>query len=331
MSFLAQTLAGAARPQAPHHLPNGVTVTVLDEGIIRFDPPGEPAERAQDVVISAGVHGNETAPVELVDALITRILAGTLTPRVRVLMLFGNVAALRTGQRFVAQDMNRLFCRQPEAGDGAECRRAAQLEGHVMGFFARAMQDGVPRLHYDLHTAIHGSLIEKFAIYPMPPSGRGFRRSEIKRLALGGIDAVLLQGTRAPTFSFFSSNHCGAEAFTIELGSARPFGQNDGIDLSLMATLLEDLITGSTPRTPERAVQVYRVGRQVIKTSDAFRLAIDSKTDNFTPLPHGSVIAVDGDSEITVTEHDAVIIFPNQNVAIGQRAGLIAVPAELDE
>ncbi|HSC80829.1 MAG TPA: succinylglutamate desuccinylase, partial [Chitinolyticbacter sp.] len=290
--FLQQTLAGDTETALPYTLPNGVRVQVMDEGVVRFEPVASES-RELDLVISCGIHGNETAPVELVDRLIGELLQGALHLRSRVLFILGNVAALRVGARFVETDMNRLFCRIPEVSDGMEQRRATMLEIHVMRFFARAMQDGKPRLHYDLHTAIHGSLIEKFAIYPLPPAGRDFDPVQIARLAEAGVDAVLLQSTPAPTFSFYSSRHCDAAAFTVELGRAMPFGHNQGINLSRMGDYLRGLIAGeiAQPARVPDSLPVYRVSREVVKQSDAFRLLIDGKTDNFTPLPQGMLLA----------------------------------------
>ncbi|WP_084089979.1 succinylglutamate desuccinylase [Andreprevotia lacus] len=327
-SFLQQTLDGKTTLGLPFTLGNGVRVQVMDEGVIRFEP-NDSDSRKLDLVISCGVHGNETAPVELVDRLISALYAGELRLKARVLFVYGNVDALRSGTRFIKQDMNRLFCRIPDVSDDLEARRATMLEMQLMRFFARAMQEDKPRLHYDLHTAIHGSLIEKFAIYPLPPMGKQFEPTEIARLAEAGIEAVLLQSTTSTTFSFFSSRHCDASAFTVELGRAMPFGQNQAVDLSDMERYLAALIEGELPQPeliPEHT-QVFRVAREIVKESDAFRLHIDAKTDNFMPLPQGMLLAEDGGKRWTITEENARIIFPNPDVAVGQRAGLIIVPS----
>ena len=326
-SFLQETLAGNTAIALPYCLQSGASVQVMDEGVIRFEPQ-DGVKHTFDVVISCGIHGNETAPVELVEQLIEQICAGAVKVRARVLFIFGNVAALRLGRRFVEEDMNRLFGRTPDVDDGVEKRRAAMLEMHVMRFF-QAGGANRPRFHYDLHTAIHGSLIEKFAIYPLPKPGKTFLTTEIARLSLAGVDTVLLQSTKSSTFSFFSSWQCDAVAFTIELGSARPYGQNQGIDLSKMAAYLQGLVQGELP-TPELVpehVQIFRVSREIPKKSHDFQFAIDGKTDNFTPLPVGMVLAVDQGEQFVITEVEARIIFPNPDVPPGQRAGLIIVPA----
>lgn len=328
-SFLAQTLAGKTTLGLPFYLPHGANVQIMDEGVIRFGPR-DPQSSPLHLVISCGVHGNETAPVELVERLIAALLSGELKPRARVMFVLGNVAALRAGTRFVQQDMNRLFCRIPEASDDDESRRATMLEMHLMRFFSRAIQDDKPRLHYDLHTAIHGSQIEKFAIYPRPNEGQNFQPAAVARLARGGVSAVLLQTSTAPTFSYFSSRHCGATAFTVELGRAAPFGQNAALDLSQMEAHLRALIGGEVPMddSAPASMQVFRVSREIIKRSEAFELFIDAKTDNFTPLIQGQPLARDGDQTWTVDEAGARIIFPNPDVAVGQRAGLVIVPTE---
>lgn len=326
-SFLELILAGKSVDVLRQQLPRTFSFDELAEGVFRFEPAA-PITRALDVVISCGIHGNETAPVELVDRLLTRIVSGELTVKSRVLFVFGNLPALRKGVRFVGEDMNRLFGAGLDADDSAEQRRATVLELCLMRFFARSIVADVPRFHYDLHTAIHGSLIEKFAIYPMPAAGKRFEVREVARLGLAGVQAVLLQSTEAPTFSFFGSRYCNAAAFTVELGSARPFGQNGAIDLSMLENYLAGLIAGELPQPAAlpSSVQLFRVARELEKKSDDFRLYPVASTDNFVPLEQGMCVAEDVDGRVMVTEENARLVFPSPDVPIGQRAGLIVVP-----
>jgi len=56
--------------------------------------------------------------------------------------------------------------------------RAAELEQLARSFFSLP---GRSRLHYDLHTAIRGSKVEQFALYPWK-DGRQHSRHELARL-----------------------------------------------------------------------------------------------------------------------------------------------------
>ena len=70
----------------------------------------------------------------------------------------------------------------------------------------------------------------------------------------------------------------------------------------------------------------FRVARDIPRLSDAFRLHLAADTANFTPLHPGQQLAEDGDTRYVIDEQDARVIFPNPNVANGQRAGLVIVP-----
>jgi succinylglutamate desuccinylase len=206
--------------------------------------------------------------------------------------------------------------------------RARALETAAKAFFA-ASGDRF-RLHYDLHTAIRGSKIEKFAIYPFPHD-TPFDAAEIGRLSACGIRAVLLQSKASPTFSYFTRRHCGAHGFTLELGKARPFGQNQAVNLDLLEAELRRLMAGDMGKPIGRAddAMLFRVSREVVKYTDAFRLNVDDAVENFTELPLGYVLAEDGEDRFVVEEAGARIVFPNAKVKNGLRAGLVVVPASL--
>lgn len=326
--FLQQTLQGLP-PTVTHWQQHGVQAEWLGHGLLQLQPHTLPAN-ADNLLLSAGVHGNETAPIEVLAGIVNDLLAGHLPLRSRVLVVLGNIPAMQSGKRFIDYDMNRLFngqhANQPQA---AEAARAATLELAVQRFFDGA--DG-PRRHYDLHTAIRGSVFERFAIYPYL-HGRPHNREQLMWLAGADIGTVLLHSQPAATYSYFTSHHCQADAFTLELGKARPFGQNDLSRFAGIDQALRQLVSGEKPATPAydaSRVQLFRASYDLIKLSGDFVMHLADDVENFTALPDGMVIAEDGGTRYLAKGGQERILFPNPKVSIGLRAGIVIAPARLD-
>ena len=323
--LLELTLAGREPAEKTQLTVEGVRMRWLSEGALEVRPP-EARDNGLDLLLSAGIHGNETAPIELLDRLLHDIARGDLKPRTRILFLFGNPEAIRKGERFIEQDVNRLFNGRHEQSSGSEALRACELERLAASFFSLPDRN---RLHYDLHTAIRGSKIEQFALYPWK-EGRQHSRLELARLCAAGMEAVLLQNKPSIVFSSYTYDKLGAESFTLELGKARPFGQNDGVNVDLLETRLKQIIEGSEPAQTEEALdglQLFSVAREIIKHSDSFRLNLPADIENFSELEVGYLLAEDiAQTRWIIEEEGARIIFPNPRVKNGLCAGILIVP-----
>ncbi|PSJ48123.1 succinylglutamate desuccinylase [Zobellella endophytica] len=305
-------------------LPDGSDIQVWDTGVLCIEPaaPGN-----TDIVISCGIHGNETAPIELCERILRAIVAGELACRQRLLLIFGNPAAMNLGVREVEENLNRLFSGAHARGGrhSRERERAARLEQYVRRFFEGGA--GAERLHYDLHTAIRPSRYEKFAIYPFT-HGAPYRRRQLALLSAGGVDTILLAHGPTTTFSYFSAHQFGAHAFTVELGKVMPFGQNDSRRFAAMEQSLMQLIGRPdwqpAPFDPER-VRLFRVCREVTKHSGQFGFTFADDVANFTAFPHGTLLARDGEREWRVEHEQEAVVFPNAKVAAGHRAALLVI------
>lgn len=329
--FLSLTLA---HPEglAPCHfeLSNGTQVEIWDTGIICFQPVHFDK---QDIVLSCGIHGNETAPIEICAALVRDILLTKLPLRSRLLVIFGNPAAINQGQREIEENLNRLFSNYHSKGAGiinAERKRAQAIEQYVSRFYAET-GTARERLLYDLHTAIRGSRFEKFAVYPFL-HGKPWKKQQLQFLAACDVTTVLLMQTPASTFSYYASNSHGADAFTIELGKVKPFGQNDMQRFAKADNTLRALVTGKLPAYGDFNLadfQLYEVYRSINKQTQDFKLHFADDVENFTSYPVGSLLATDGDTEYRVEKPGEALIFPNAKVAIGQRAMLMVIPKDI--
>ena len=331
--FLTLSRRNSALFERSHQftLANGTLVDITAPGIISFSvqPTSKPNKR---IVLSCGVHGNETAPIEICDDLVKGILTGNITLAHDVLFLFGNLPAMDIAERFVEENMNRLFSGAHSKGEGlvnAERVRAKQLEDAVASFFEAG--EGT-RYHYDLHTAIRASKNEKFAVYPYLHD-RIHSKGQLAFLAACGVKTILLSESSTTTFSYFSSYQYNAHAFTVELGKVRPFGQNDMSRFEDARQAITQLITQAeyAPTVDMDELDIYRVNQVINRNEEQFTLHFDDDTPNFTDYPKGTVLASEPGKEYIAEQDGEAIVFPNAKVAIGQRALLTVVPTTLDK
>ncbi len=308
-------------------LTNGTQVEIWDTGVVVFTPK---QSADLDLVLSSGIHGNETAPIEICAAICRDLFQEKLIAANRVMFIFGNPPAINAGKRELVDNLNRLFSghhANTQAQLSWERKRAAQIEQFVSRFF-NAGSAGNRRALYDLHTAIRGSKFEKFAVYPYL-HGKPWSQAQFEFLAACDVHTVLLMQTPASTFSYYASHSHGADAFTIELGKVRPFGQNDMTRFAACDSSLRHLVSGqSLATTPfnENNFNLFAVNRSINKQSEQFALKFANDIENFTQFPLGTLLAVDGDIEYRVDVEGEAIIFPNANVALGQRAMLLVKP-----
>lgn len=301
-------------------------VEMWENGVLYFEPVAG-RDTAASILISCGVHGNETAPIELVDNLVSDLLNGSISLSQRLLVVFANPCAARQQVRFIDDNLNRLFCGgKAETEHGIEAKRAALIENLTQQFFNSAHGS---RFHYDLHTAIRGSQHEKFAVYPFLHD-RDHAAGQLGFLEHCGIEAVLLSHKPATTYSYYTSNSYQADAFTVELGRVHPFGDNDlGKYIDLMSGLHE-LLEGSEDFTRQpRKLRIYAVVAEVIKRSPDIQFSFSADTKNFTAYEKGQVLVIDGDYRYTIENDGDCIIFPHKDVPVGHRALLVASPTQL--
>jgi succinylglutamate desuccinylase len=332
--------------------PSKAKVSVLDTGIIIFEPLSELSSK--DIVLSSGVHGNETAPIEICNGLIKQLILGELPLKHRVLFLFGNPPAINLERRFVEENLNILFSgahsesllldKKQDKGQGKalinpERHRALLLENTVREFFTAGTETAslvinkpIERFHYDLHTAIRGSKNNKFTLYPFRHN-RPWVKEQLQFMLACGINTILFSNAPTNSISYFSSNEFGAHAFTIELGKVKPFGENDMNNFSDIKRSLAALISAQSLALKEYKKEdfnFFEASQIINRHCDNFSFNFSDDVENFTSFAIGTVIATDGEQAIKIKKKGEAIIFPNANVAIGQRALLTVIPADIN-
>jgi len=306
-------------------------VSLLDTGILLVEPENS-EQPSKSIVISSGIHGNETAPIEIVQQIISDILAEKIQVKHRTLFIMGHPVAMNIAKRFQTENLNRLFCGKYK--DIAPCYekfRAERIESYVSDFFNADKSSDVTNYHYDLHTAIRSSKYEKFAIYPYQ-GDKPWDKEQLSFMAACGVNTILFGHGPTGTFSYYSSANFKAHAFTIELGKVRPFGENDMANFQAMTEKLtalvcdEDLLLKDFDNDD---FNLFEALGDITKVSDNFKLFVDDAASNFTDYPVGTVLSTDTGEEYCTTQLGESVVFPNANVGNGQRAALMVVPTTL--
>ncbi len=325
--WLAHTLdhANAPTTEVSADLPGCGTATLLDTGILKLLPATAAAEGTTRLIVSAGIHGNETAPIEILNELVNEYLDGQWSLAIPCLLILGNPQAMAQGERFIDFNLNRLFAGAHEKRpyhDTPEAHRAKDLERYCLKF----REAGQPLLHYDLHAAIRPSMREKFALYPFFPE-RQIPDEQRAFLLEAGVDTLLHQHKTGTTFSSYSSVDLRGESLTIELGQVQPLGQNDLQGLAGIQQALRRLMTGGPPPPPSgEKLTEFEVVHEIINTGDLFRFHVPDDVANFTTYEPGTLIWQDDRNKYCVGDVAEAIVFPNRDVPIGQRVGLMVRP-----
>lgn len=302
----------------------GFAVGLPAKGVLTVKALQPSAARAS-VLLSVGVHGDETGPIELVAHAIEALSREPQALAVDLMLCVGHIDAIAAGKRFIDADLNRMF--RLQRGDLAgtfEAGRADDLIAATAAFFDAT---GPRRWHLDLHTAIRASRYPKFAIVPQLIEA-GARAELIRWLGLGGIEAVIMNPASAGTYSWWTAEQHGAAASTVELGRIGTLGQNDLAQFAEMAAALHGFLRGadqSVGSAGGRAPIVFDTAQSITKLSPAFTMGFGRETENFTPLKKGDVIATDGDTVYTVQHDEECVVFPNPDVRVGLRAGIMVV------
>lgn len=276
------------------------------------------------VLLSVGVHGDETGPIEMVAHVIEALSRQPEALAVDLMLCVGNIDAIAAGKRFIDADLNRMFKADRGALAGtAESARADEIIAATDAFFANA---GPVRWHLDLHTAIRASHYPMFAIVPDLIADER-KAALVDWLGQAAIQAIIMNPKSAGTYSYYSSEHHGAAGSTVELGRVGTLGRNNLAQFAEASQALDTLLRGQAALPVKAAPHVFKVAQEVVKLSDAFTMSFSKETPNFASLKRGEVIATDGETVYTVFHEEELVVFPNPDVRVGLRAGLMVVRA----
>lgn len=302
---------------------NGVTFKLHERGVLEVIP-SEVTDESKHIIISCGIHGDETAPMEITDKIINDIQTGFQLVTERLLFINAHPEATNAHTRFINVNLNRLFDNKAYE-PSKELDIAHHLKQVVTRFYQGTEQS--QRWHLDLHCAIRLSKHYSFAVSPRV-------RHPVRSKALmdfaasSHLDAVMFSNAPSSTFSWYSADNFGAQALTVELGRVAKIGENDLDKLIGFDLALRDLIASSESEHLPRKPVMYRVSRTIVRMHDDFNFLFADDVENFTAFKHGEVFGHDGEKPLMAKNEGEAIVFPNRHVEIGQRAALMVCPVK---
>ncbi|MDR3481840.1 MAG: succinylglutamate desuccinylase [Burkholderiaceae bacterium] len=301
----------------------GYQVRLPAKGILQIALP-TPASRRLRLLLSVGVHGDETAPIEMLAHLLHALSAEPHALQADLMVVVGNLAAIAQGKRYLEVDLNRLFTSERGVLQAAaEAERADAIMRATAAFFGG--DGGGEKWHLDLHTAIRKSHYPTFAIVPDVIANTA-KRNLVAWLGGAGIGAIILNAKLAPTYSAYTATQFGVASCTAELGQIGVLGANDLSQFAITSAALDTMLrSGGTLAFRKVMPQVFQVAQEIVKRSEDFRLNFDRATQNFTAFEPGTLIATDGACRYSVGAATEYVVFPNPDVRVGQRAGLMVV------
>ncbi|EQC47973.1 succinylglutamate desuccinylase [Bacteriovorax sp. Seq25_V] len=321
-SFLELTKENESRLPSEKDIRKNYTLEILGTGLLKIIPNNVDSSHAY--IISTAIHGNETAPIEIVDGILKDFFKGSLQICAPTLFIFGSPKSMNIQKRFVDFNLNRLFAGAwRNTKPCYETTRAEELEKVCYDF--RNEFNKHQLAHYDLHTAIKPSKHEKFAIYPFAIERAKVSETQIAFMEDLGCEAVLFSKSKSTTFSCFSANELRAESFTVELGKVWPFGKNPTENFKKADDTLRSLLSGHyvTREKPSESLIKYDVHSSIIKQGSNFKFLYTKDVDNFESFAKDTPLYEDNGKIYKTEEDELALIFPNTDVEIGQRAGLL--------
>lgn len=240
----------------------------------------EGAQPGPTVILLGGVHGNEPAGVQALAQVLAELQQAAPPLRGRLVALRGNVAALRRGQRFVDEDLNRLW--RPErvaavraapaqALASSEQREMKQLLAAIDPLLAARGPGRPPVVLGDLHSfSAPGRM---FAI-----ADRSLRNANL----FGGLDIPLIVGMEAKLqgAAFHYYEEWVDSAFVVEGGQ-----HEDAATVARLAEVVRALLheVGCLPPAGDVAPAPLHV-RQPLRVRPVYRHPV-APEDRFVMRP----------------------------------------------
>jgi succinylglutamate desuccinylase len=268
------------------------------------------------LVVVAGMHGNEPAGIHAARRVVARLSSSGVQVRGELVVLAGNLKALRVGKRYLAKDLNRQWSEsrveelmaRDASSDDPEDSEQRELLAAILAARGRARG----RVHLaDFHTSSAQGI--PFVLFGDTMAQRQFVRVFPLPVLVG------LEEQLDGALSEYWTRH-GCVTFACEGGQHVDSAAVDNLEAVLYLALAESGVIppASLPeiaaasdllrqRRGDLPPYLEVVSRHAISQEDAFRMEPGFR--NLSPATEGQLLARDARGEIRAPK-DGVIILP---------------------
>ncbi len=277
-----------------------MAVERVAEGIHLVDS----GRRGRTVAIAFGVHGDERAPIDAGEELLSRFRSGVLALEAGALLLVhGNPRATREGRRATegGVDLNRCFHADVLAREPSlyEEERAREITA--------ALERFAPEALVDFHCTVEPG--ERFLMHHPPATDPGHERAaELLSASVVLADPSLIFG--GVSLDEWMSTR-GRVGICYETGWMKDPGNTPQAVLSEMENLLRglSLLPGEARRHPDK--ERLELDGRILCEGEGFRWR-EGVGLNLQEVAAGSVLGAYADGREVRLERDAVLVFPKK-------------------
>ncbi len=285
------------------------------------------------LIITAGIHGNERAGVVAAQRVFAQLGEHSPPAVGRAIALAGNRAGLQRNQRFIDQDLNRLwsptamreFLSRTREGDRVEDAEQAELYQSIVDILGKA-DPGFDRIFVDMHTfSAPGT---PFALCSDTLTSRAFARRLPLPLILGLEEAI------DGTLGEFMIRHCNV-VLAVEGGQSEDPASADCLESVLWVSLVSAGVLRAKDcpgyESHVRRLRELRrhhpkvtgiIYRHPVQASDGY--VMEPGYRNFQPVKVGEKLGRDRRGDVRA-QHDAVILMPLYQ-SLGNDAYFLGAP-----
>lgn len=296
---------------------SGLQAELIDTGILLVKAPRS-SRPPKKIALSALIHPNEAGPAEMLNEEIKKVFRGQTSLEEDVLFMLGNPHGITAGTRYIDTDLNREFV-EDQHNKTLENARAHRLMECTKSFFSEYHQGA---LHLDLHTTNRHSKYSHFAI--IQNASPDFVGTLLYSALLHcQLPAIVVKNTPSSVFSYFSSCLPNVQAATVELGVARPLGQNDLAEYSAVAATISSLLQGEELVQSLSNPVIFTPTRNVIAKTNHCSFVGSKEIINFGEYPVGTLLFRDGKNNIYARANSNTVLFPFKRTRKGDLAGVL--------